>query len=113
MNRDSAVVVFQNLRKDAGRFTEDATPTQGFYRWREDVLVAFEEVFGRNSEEYRDFDAIRFESSPIRAALAERLGLELIPGATVSADSGHHFRERLFQAEEVLLGVIIGLRKSS
>jgi hypothetical protein len=107
-----ALTRLREYREQIPSFYNDVSPSQEFYRWRENVLILLEEILGKNSEEHREFDGIRFEVSPVRtSAVEEIIRRSVFPKAEIQAEYGQYFRERLHEAEETLLAITIGLSR--
>jgi len=111
---DTAIALarLREYRDGITSFYKDGSPTQEFYRWRENVLILLEEMFGKSSEEHREFDGIRFEVSPFRIdAVEEIIRQSVSPSAEIQAEFPQYFRKRLHQAEETLLAITIELSR--
>ena len=107
MNKKTAIGRLQHLRNIGTIFLGQSSPSHEFYDWRETVLKVLEEVFGLKSEEYKEFDALRFEPPAVKTAALEEWAQQLLPSASVvELGPAHYFREQLHVADEILLVVV-------
>lgn len=111
MNPELAISQIGEFRDQLRRFQETETPDPAFYQCRERTLNALEEIFGRSSNEYCEFERLRFEISPIRTSDFEERVRQLSGWQEIDADTSRYFHQRLYEADEMLLGCIIALRK--
>jgi hypothetical protein len=114
VERKLAIARLHELRDAAKVFNNQSNPDQEFYHWRENVLTALEDVFGRNSPEYGEFDEVRFEFFPADVVPVEEfMQLSVTASPVMRLDSSHYFHERLYQADEILLGLLTLLKRES
>ncbi len=75
--------------------------------WRAEVLRSVDEIYGPDSSERSEFGQIRFKLSP---PLKEKAQDAIAALGVPSLDTGNYYKERLHEAKEFLLGLILSLR---
>ncbi len=120
VDRAADIALLEELRTHTSLLASKPRLDEDFQRWRRDVLNALERVFGPDSREKREFDQLRFQinrelrervEARIRLVLQERLGLEAPSEMHIPED--HYYKERLQEAAELLLAMIVVLRRSA
>ena len=108
MDTRGALVILERLRARCEPLREEPRLGGDFYQWYLEVLDTLEQVFGRESDDVKEFQQIPFEID--QGILHQfRRQLALPPDTNIPQDS--YYLERLYQAEEFLLARIITLRK--
>lgn len=118
MEKKDAIERLGHLRSEISDLL--AKPQEGveFQEWHRAVLDAVAAAFGPDSPEFQEFRTIRFrldiavDGRPrdrLQNAVRQKAALDLPDDLEIPQD--HYFRERLYQAEEFLLGCILALRR--
>ena len=83
-----------------------------FLSWRQACIDVLDQLIGPTHELRRQFAATRFRLHP---SLVERKGSELAGavGMPVQIDWHHFYRERVYEAQEILITVELNARTSS
>lgn len=114
---EAAIARLQTLRNRIQNLVQQAEAGPEFRAWLRSTFSAIEEIFGPDSQELKDFAGIRFELDPslmdnltdrFRQVLEAQVSGDAIRKLRVSQDA--YFKERLRQADEVLLGCIIKIK---
>jgi hypothetical protein len=114
----ASIAQFNRLRSEVPSLLAQPRLGDDFQRWHREVLDTLEETFGQSSNERAEFERIAFAVNPeslhrsreqFEAALQERFGITLPDDFEIPQD--HYYQERLYEAEEFLLAIIVILRR--
>lgn len=108
LDKPSALALLERLRDRISFLRDEQRLGGNFYQWYLEVLDTLDHIFGVGSEEVEEFQRIPFEIDqevlhPIRRQLA-------LP-ATMIIPQDSHYDERLYDAEEFLLAMILNVRQ--
>lgn len=121
MDRSSAIRLFSELIEEAENLARQETfLTQEFWRWHDRTRQALESVLDPGAEEVREFHGITFElDSNLLDAAAPTLrrvvqDLDFAANSIdLSVNQQFVYRQGLARARELLLAIIVDLRRPS
>ena len=117
IDKPSAVALLDRLRSEISSLHTKPRLGDDFHQWQREVLDALERIFGSDSDETREFRNIHFEMNPetldrfreqLGTSLQGRFGIVIPSDFEIPHD--HYYQERLYEAAEFLLAMIIALR---
>lgn len=117
IDRPSAIALLEYLHKQIPSLHTKPRLGEEFNKWRNEVFDALEKIFGSGSNELIEFQRIHFEIRPeilsqsrerIHTFLRERFDTDLQYDFEVPHD--HYYQQRLYEASEFLLALIVMLR---
>ncbi len=99
--------ILDRLRDQIDQLQSEPPLGPAFQIWRAAVLRSVDDIYGSNSRERSEFEQIRFKISP---ALKEKTQDAIAALGVPSLETGNYYKERLHEAKEFLLGLILALR---
>jgi hypothetical protein len=117
--RGAALARFEALRAQIPSLKLPGKPGDDFVVWYHEVVRAIDSTWGPNSDQRREFEAIRFGFHPVdldRAAAAVDQFVRDQTGTGVPTDfslsTAHYFQQRLTDADELLLTFCLSLKRN-
>ena len=117
-DRDRAIEQLKHLWEEAHSLADaEAVMDKRFHVWREQTLAALADIYGADSGERSQFEAIRFEIDPKLLDSAKRSPGPLadhgfdVSKVKIDIDHKRYYAKRLSDAAELLLSFVIGLRQ--
>ena len=101
--REKDLGTLRELIERVPAIVESSPTDETFLSWREACLDAVTSSLGVDHELTRDFARIPFRIQPDLLGRREQQFSNALGGATVAIPQDHFFRERVYEAQEVLL----------
>jgi hypothetical protein len=107
LDKASAIALLRRLREHIASLLTMPSLGGDFYQWYLEILEALETIFGTDSSAVKEFQQIPFDVDPgILRRMREQIALP--DDVVISVDS--NYQERLYDAEEFLLAMILDLQ---
>lgn len=119
MEEINAIHVLETLRNEAYKLTTRPILKEEFSSWHTECVRTIENIFGKDSDELKEFLRIKFKiDSEILEKTKERITSIVerrfhvsLPG-DFELPQDHYYHERLCEAAEVLLAMVLILRRN-